>query len=352
MFTSTQRDSCVVFNTVDFQDKIGVLSKPFTAKFTRVNRRFVLFHAFFLFLISLEVISFGLLFSRFVQTTVMAFWLAGIFLTVFTYLVLLFYLQGRWPEKLMQLRDQYMESAQSCIPFDPGTLEYHCCISEAIVYFISTLTIPSIESRLVLFSETFTYLGEKFRIWTRWKSLLKLKEMLVLSSIQEHIRWIKSDPSDLEAHASLASNYVALATLYQDPKKLALNENLSWMPPEYTSDEMRKKFEVALERALEEYHIINDYAPNDPWVHAQRASLYKELERVDQEQGEYEKILEMDPENGEILFRLGILYFRKGENAKGLKIYDHLKRLDPERGQEIISQYDAYSVEEYSFERE
>jgi len=249
----------------------------------------------------------------------------------------------------MQLRDEYIDAARSCIPFAQGSLEYHCCITEAIVHLISQLRIPSIENRWILASETLSYLAEKFRIWTRWKNLLKLKEMLLLTSIQEHIHLIKKQPADLEAHSSLASNYVALATLYEDPKKMALNEELCWTPAEYDSEEMRKKFEMALERALEEYHIIDEYAPKDPWVHAQRASLYRELEQTEQEQKEYEQILEMDPNNAEILLRLGILYFRKGENAKGLKIYDLLHESDPDKAQEIISFYDAYSVEEYTF---
>ena len=113
---------------------------------------------------------------------------------------------------------------------------------------------------------------------------------------------------------------------------------------------MRKKFEMALERALEEYHIIDEYEPKDPWVHAQRASLYKELEKAEEEQKEYEQILQMDPNNNEILLRLGKLYFRKGETAKGLKIYDQLQDLDLDKATELITEYDAYKVEEYSFE--
>lgn len=350
MSVNVQRDSCVVFNTASFQEKIASLSDPFIKRVRRITRSYIFFHTFFILALSFELIIFGLLFSVSLQSTAMAFWLAGIFLTVFTYLVLLFYLQGRRPERLMQLRDEYIETAQTCIPFHQGTLEYHCCITEAIVHLIAKLRIPSIENRWILASETLTYLVEKFRIWTRWKDLLKIKEMLLLSSIHEHIRLIKREPADLEAHASLASNYVALAGLYQDPKKLALNENLCWMPPEYDSEEMIRKFQVALERALEEYHIIDEYAPNDPWVHAQRASLYKELNQVDEEQKEYEKILEIDPNNSEILLRLGKLYFRKGANAKGLKIYDLLQSIAPEKEQELITFYDAYSVEEYSFE--
>lgn len=348
--TTHQRDSCIVFNTVDFQEKISALSVPFVDRFVQINRNYALFHFFFVLTIFCEFIFLGIYFPKFVQTTLMAFCLAIVFLTLFTYLVLLFYLQGRRPERLMQLREEYIQQTQTCIPFDLGTLEYHCCITQAIVHLISLLKIPSIENRFIRASETFSYLSEKFRIWNRWKSLLKLKEMLLLTSIQEHIRLIKSQPADLEAHASLASNYVALATLYQDPKKLALNENLCWTPPEYESEEMHKKFAMALERALEEYQIIDEYAPNDPWVHAQKASLYQELGQADKEQKEYEKILEMDPQNGEILLRLGRLYFCKGENAKGLKIYNHLRMIDAEKAQEVISHYDAYPVEEYSFE--
>lgn len=348
--TSTKRDSCVVFNTEEFQQKITNLCGPFVNRFWGINQGYILFHTVFIAILTIEFIVFGLLLSHSLQSTAMAFWLAAIFLSVFTYLVLLFYHQGRRPERLIQIRDEYMEAIQAGVPFDLGTLEYHCCITKAITQFISNLQIEKITSRWILASDTLSYLSEKFRIWTKWKDLLRLKEMLFLASIQEHIRLIKNEPSDLEAHASLASNYVGLASLYQDPKNLTLNEELCWTPPEYESEEMRAKFEMALERALEEYHIIDEYAPRDPWVHAQRASLYKELERHEKEQKEYEEILQVDPENHEILVRLGKLYFRKGENAKGLKVYDDLQRIDGEKAGELITYYDAYHVEEYSFE--
>lgn len=331
--------------TYQKQQSIAIDVNPFVRSFAAINRGHVLFHSIFIIALSAGLIVFGLLFSRFLQSIAMALWLAGIFLTVFTYMVLLFYLQGRRPERLMQLRDEFISSVQRTIPYDPETLEYHSCITEAIVHLISQLRIPNAENRLVLASQTLTYLVDKFYIWTRWKDLLKFKEMLLLASIQEHIRLIKREPSDLEAHCLLANNYISLATLYQDPKKLAQNPNLTWTPPEYESELMRKKFEMALERALEEYTIIDAYAPNDPWVHAQRATLFKELGRPDFEQSEYEQILKLDPRNGEILYRLGRLYFRKGENARALKIYDELRTIDGEKGQELIALYNSYSVE-------
>lgn len=351
MSTTAQKDSCIVFNTATFQEKVQGLIVPYSKRFFRLNRSYVFFHTFFIFVVSLELIFFGLFFPEFVQSTLMAFCLAGIFLTIFTYLVLLFYLQGRRSEKLMQLRDEYIESARSCIPFALETLEYHCCITEAIVQFISKLGILSVKNKCILASETFTYIVEKFRIWTKWKDLLKLKEMLLFSSIQEHIRLIKREPLDLEAHASLASNYLALARLYEDPHKLALNDQLCWTPPEYNCEEMRKKYEAALERALEEYHIMDEYAFSDPWVHAQKAAIYNELGKPEDEKREYEKILEIDEQNTEILVRLGRLYFSQGENAKGLKIYDQLNRIDINKAISLINYYDAYHIKEYSFEK-
>lgn len=350
MQTTNTKGSCIVFNTADFQDQIRDLKKPFVDSFEKINRTWIFFHAFFVIMMMAELIIFALLFPNFLQSTVMAFWLSGIFMTIFSYLVLLFYFQNRRPEKLLYLRDGYLNAVRACIPFELGSLEYHCCITQAIFQLNASLQIPCIKNRIFLASETFSYLTEKFRIWTRWKDLLKLKEVLLLSSINEHIRLVKKSPEDLEAHASLASNYVALAHLYQDPKKLMMNEEIVWTPPEYNLEEMKSKFCTALERALEEYHIIDEYAPNDPWVHAQRASLYKELDRAEDEQREYEVILDLDPENEEILLRLGKLYFRKGKNAKGLKIYDKLQKFNEEKAIILIGYYDAYRVEEYSFD--
>ncbi len=348
--TTTFRDSCTVFNTAAFHQAIKEIATPFERRFWRNNHFYVLFHTLFFLLISAELIAFTLTFVSMLHSTTLAFFLAAIFLSVFTYLVLFFYFQARGPEKLMQLRDEYLTAAKIAIPYSEVTLEYHRAITQAIFSFINTLEIQSVASRWVRHSETLSSLVEKFRIWTQWKDLLRMKEMLLISSIREHIRLIKREPSDLEAHASLASNYKALSELYQDPKKLAHNDDLSWSPPEFISDKMHLKFEQALERALEEYHIIDGYAPSDPWVHAQRASIYGELERFENEMSEYEHILEIDPENDEVLMRLGGLYFRQGRTAKGLQIYDQLRRRNPEKGLELITQYDDYTIEEYSFE--
>lgn len=326
------------------------LTEPFVARFWQLNRNHVLFHALFGSALFFQVVAFSLFFAKLAQTTLIAFCLAGIFLTIFTYLVLMFYLQARRPEKLLALRDEFVATCRSSLRYPKGSVDMHCASAEAIILFINQLAITPMQAPWLKASVTLAELVEKFRIWTQWKDLLKMKEMLLMASIREHIELIKTNPSDLEAHGSLASNYLALSRLYQDPRKLALNEELEWNPPEYQSDKMRQKFETALMRALEEYQIIDGYAPNDPWVNAQRAAIYHELGQIEKEIAEYEKILKVAPQNTEVLLRLGALYFKQGQNASGLKIYDELKMINQERAEQLIGHYDAYAVEEYSFE--
>ena len=52
-------------------------------------------------------------------------------------------------------------------------------------------------------------------------------------------------------------------------------------------------------------------------------------------------------EDKEIMFRLGILLFQQGQNAKGLQIYEELKNLQFSRADELIDFYDANIKREY-----
>ncbi len=117
-----------------------------------------------------------------------------------------------------------------------------------------------------------------------------------------------------------------------------------WVPPDYFSEETQQKFTSAAERAIEEFKILDDYAPNDQWVHAQLASLYHDIGLPEQEILEFEKMLKIAPQDRQILFRLGVLYFQQGYNAKGLRVYEQLKKSKDKKADELISYYDAYVI--------
>ena len=99
---------------------------------------------------------------------------------------------------------------------------------------------------------------------------------------------------------------------------------------------------------MQEFQIIDYYSPNDPWVYAQLASCYHDLALYEKEIQAYEIILKLCPNDKEILFRLGILYFQQGMNAQGLQIYEKLKTLQFSRTEELLAFYGA-NIEQESY---
>lgn len=208
------------------------------------------------------------------------------------------------------------------------TSEYHLSLASAAYRFASHLSKE--EEQLYPVPQKINSLNHIMRKVTHFchkSDINRMKEVLFLVSIGEHIQLIKSTPTNLEAHASLANAYVALSHLYKETNS--------------------KKFKTAAEKAIQEFKIIDHYSPKDPWVHAQLASCYHDLKMYSEEIKEYELILNLCPEDKQVLFRLGILSFQQGENARGLQIYEKLKEMQFSRAEELIDFYDANLKQEY-----
>jgi tetratricopeptide (TPR) repeat protein len=174
-----------------------------------------------------------------------------------------------------------------------------------------------------------------------------MKELLLLMIIKEQIELIKLQPTSLEAHAHLANSYLTLSKVYMDPRKLYPDEEHLWVSPEYVSPEMLRKFTKTSHRAIEEYKIVCSYAPHDPWVHAQLAAIYHNLDLFQEEMREYEAILKIAPHDREVLFRLGTLYFKQGLSAQGLRLYEQLKKSSDAKADALIAYYDAALNDEF-----
>ena len=74
---------------------------------------------------------------------------------------------------------------------------------------------------------------------------------------------------------------------------------------------------MAAQLAIDEFQILNHYAPNDPWVHEQLSYGYRDLSMPEEEVKEIETLLQLRPQNHDLLLRLGTIYFEQGSNAKG-----------------------------------
>ena len=175
----------------------------------------------------------------------------------------------------------------------------------------------------------------KASFWLTWKECIAMRECALRESIHHHVELIKERPTDLEVHASLANTYVAIARLYLPPS----SPELSWTKRLYESPLCKERFMAATHKALQEFAIIDTYAPDDPWVHAQLALCYHDLEMYDEEIAAYETILALCPDDKEVMYRLGILYFKEGKTAKGLRMYDALLRLGYSRVEHLLTHY-------------
>lgn len=336
------------FNKSLFEEKTNHFCSEALEDFKQVTRQYALFHITFFSIGILELAAFVLFFSFFTKTTMFAFSLAGIFLSIFTYFVLLFYFQAKKPQQLLDVRESFVQASRNLLPFHPGTPEFHLGTASSLQKMLTTLHRQEYSYySLPATFETLSPLMQKFSVWTHWKDLHQMKELLLLMIIKQRIELIKLQPTDLEAHARLADAYLALSRLYMDPRKLYLNEEHLWVSPEYNSPEMLEKFRNAALRSVEEYKILDFYAPNDPWVHAQLAGIYRTLNLPLDEIREYEAILKTSSADAEILLRLGTLYFEHGFSAQALHLYEILKKNNDARADELIGQYGAALSDEY-----
>lgn len=333
--------------TVDkhyYDDKIDELCEPALKAFKEIIKGYALFHAVSLGLCLIEFVFILLCFTFLAKTSFLAVSFAIFFLSIFTYFILRIYLNTKKPEQLIDLRDNLLNKCKTLLNYQEGRSEHHIALAGASCKLGAALkgveyNLYKVPQKLESFSNVF----QKVSCWAHSKDVHTMRELLFVAAINEHIKFIKFEPTNLEAHASLANTYVLLSGLYSDPRKSQdFNENL-WVPSYRYDEEMQNKFIASAERAMEEFKILNDYAPNDPWVHTQLAYSYHDLQMPLEEIKEYETILKISPNDNETLFKLGVLYFEQGFNAKGLQVYEELKRVHYKKAEDLIRFYGSYN---------
>jgi tetratricopeptide (TPR) repeat protein len=316
--------------------------------FRRVIKGYVWFNLLFVIMATIEIVFFIFGMTWLTQSSTLAISLAIIFLTVFSFFILRAYLQAKKPLQCLMLRDRFIAACKSLISYSAGVPEHHLALANACSRGASSL--QGTEYSYYVPVRGFAFLTpvlERFSFWWHWEDVHQMRELLLLYAVDEHLQLVKCEPTNLEVHTALANAYVMLSSLYVDHKKLDADDEL-WIPNPALAQELEKKFRGAAERAIEEFQILNDYAPDDPWIHAQLAYSYRDLQMPQEEIREYETILRLRPDDKETLYRLGTLYFQQGFNAKGLRVYEELKRSNFKRAESLIKHYGAYGQPEMS----
>lgn len=344
--TNTESTTPEMYTRCDFSVQIKHLIDPIFPQVDRLLKSNVRFHLLFLSLITIEVILLFLFFTFLAQSALLAFGLATVFLTIFSYFILRLYYQTERPDDFRQLKARYMESCKGYIGYVEGHAEKHIALANACCKLANNLhgreyelfVLPAFIRHLI---PALQELLERYSCWLVWQDVHKIKELLLIGAVEEHIKIVKCEPTSLQAHASLANAYVMLSGLYADPRKEEGYEEDKWLPQERFSEEMERKFRLTAERAVEEFKIISAYAPQDPWVHKQLAFSYRDLRMPEAEIKEYEIILSLVPDDLDVQYKLGELYFQQGFNAEGLKAYEVLKRNYFSNADKLIQYYGA-----------
>lgn len=331
------------FNDAHNRDQIHSLIPPTLQELKAILTSYLLFHLFFAGLILCEVIYLFLHLTFLIHTFLVAINLALLFVTLFSYLTLILYFQTKKSERCIGLKNRFVQSFKSYICYDSSAPSHPITVSQACCQMANAL--HDLEYKVHVappFLSSVEPILAKFSCWIYWRDVLRMKELLLQAAINEHLHLVRAQPTSLEAHAQLANAYVMLSGLYVDPSTLeGFDLEESWMPPNRYGDEFKKKFRSTAEKAIEEFKILNDYAPNDPWVHAQLAYSYHDLHMPIEEMREYETILKLAPNDHDVLFKLGKLYFEQGLNAKGLQIYEKLKKAHYKKAETLIHFYGA-----------
>ena len=330
MSTQLDNGSSLPFDTAQFESHLPQMYRVILNSFRRIAQNYVSFNIIFFCLITLAGVFFLTLMS-FLSKPIFALSLGALFLSCFSYFLLLFYFQAKKPEQLMHLKEQFIQSCRRHISLPSGEAQHHLSIANALTNLSCYL--QGFESN---FYKTPTLLApisqaiSRFATYCYWEDVFKMQDILLHTAIEEHLIQIRATPTDLEVHASLANTYIFLSKLH---KNLLENERKKYRASS------TEEFRLAARLAIEEFKILNDYAPHDPWVHEQLAAGYKNLNMPKEETSEIEILLKLKPQDKEILFRLGILCFQQGHNAKGLQIYEELKQSNYKKASDLISSY-------------
>jgi len=332
------------FDSVFFNDQIDRIIDETLPKFEKFSRKFIAFHVGYACLGLLEITLVTAFLTEIVQFALLAASLGLLFFTFFSYFIIRLYLRARKPERIEEIKNQFMLSCKTLISFREEIPEHHLALANSCTRFSNAL--QGKESEMYWLPKFLDFLDStvtRMSFFFHWEDVHTMREALLLASIQEHIQLVKFEPTDLAVHVALANAYVLLSALYLNPNNREESSDETLFPAEKRREQLMRKFVVTAERAIEEFKILNDYAPNDPWVHLQLAYSYHDLGMPEEEIREYVTVLRLCPEDKDTLFKLGVLYFQQGKNAKGLQIYEELKRCHYKKAEQLITYYGIYT---------
>lgn len=328
------------FDSIFFDDQINRIIEAVLPRYDRLVKKYVLFHIFFALLGVIELALLFFCMNFLVESSLLALAVGAVFFTFFSYFTLRLYLENWKLERLEGVKKQYLAACCDMMGYREEIPEHHLALANACARLAALL--EGREFTYYQFPKWLNFLGltmQKFSHWCHWQDVNAIRELLLKASAEQHVKLVKLEPTSLEVHASLANAYVSLSGLYSGRHLHAGHGEERKPLSKRLQQEFEQKFREAAQMAIEEFKILNHYAPDDPWVHLQLAYSYHDLGMPEEEIAEFETVLALCPDDLDTLYKLGILYFQQGHNEKGLKVYDRLKGTHYKKAEQLIEHY-------------
>ncbi len=306
----------------------------FCERFDRLSSFHLLFHISCILLLSLQILLFvGLLVYQ-PKSPYVAGLLFSCILTLFSYLILLFYYQAKKPQDFQDLRRYFIQACRKEIEEQRPNQEEHLFLAKAAESLTGKLA-----KNQFYFTKNSSF--SSFIRLLRFKDVEKMQELLMYAAIQEHIEKIKLDPLDAETHLSLAKSYLAMYRLYQSPFEEPLSR--FWIVQRVIQTEKRqKRVDASLLLAMEELKIGLSNKVDDGWALLELANCYEALNHKESELETLKKLQLLHNVDDSLLLRIGKIYFTLGKIAEGLEIFSLLKNRNVHLSFELIDSYNAY----------
>lgn len=309
---------------------------PFLSQFDRITKRYMLFHLLSVCTLSTTLFCSLFFFIRLWEAWVLAAGVGSLMLLLFLYFTTRLYMRLQRPLLYKSIQQHFVTLCGQAIDSDPPTAEELLQVAQHCLQFASDLEgraysyypLPRLMARLQPYQEMWS-------LWWHRQDVLTMRELLYLAAIEAHLQWVRQDPTSLEAHTALASRYTALSRLYVS----ALEQDESNILSDVLREEYEQKFRLATEQAMQEFHVLSRYTPDDPWIYMQLACSYKDLQMPQEEMREHVKVLKLLPDEKNTLLRLATLCFEQKQTAQGLQFYQQLRMLGEPRAEALLMLY-------------
>lgn len=313
---------------------------PFLNRFDTVTKRSMFFHLFSTCVLATTLFASLFFFVRLWEAWILAAGAGGLMLLLFLYFTIRLYMRLQRPLLYKDIQEKYIEACEQGMDTDEPSPRDLTLIAQNCYQFASELEgreysyypLPSILSKLHPYQEMWS-------LWWHAEDVLMMRELLHLAAIEKHLQWVREEPTRIEAHTALANRYVTLARLYSSALEQHAYSLASLLCEEYA-----QKFRIATEQAMQEFHVLNRYTPDDPWIHMQLAYSYKDLQMPEEEMREHVKVLKLRPDDRNTLLRLATLCFEQKQTARGLQFYEQLRLLGEPRAESLLALYGTYAT--------